>query len=508
MVLQETVTGGIRDDLSHYSILIGVVFFCSYLIGNAVYQLYISPLSKFPGPKLAAVTLCYECYFDVFQWGRYWAEIKKMHEKYETLYTRSAPRDKYNFMTAEFGNPLTAFSTDDHYHHRIRRAAMNPFFSKQRIMGLQDMIWTYVEKLCTRFEEYDLAKRAIPTCEAFSCLAADVIIKYSMGVEQKSLDDPDFAPYFTQANKRFASLSLITRYVPWLHSVINALPQDWVEKRSPEYAAMMELRKMNNRRVQEVFAKKEKVRQGSGVAESNTTSEHTIFHDLLDSDLPPNEKNLERLSQESQVIVGAGIDTVGNTLNAILFHLLDNPSTYIKLKAEIVSAMPDPYERQALVELEKLPYLTAVISEGLRMSNGLAIRNARLARSPMVYKDYIIPAFTPVGMTAPLIHINESIFPEPDSFIPERWLNDNGAVGARTSDGQPLDRFLMAFGRGTRSCVGMNLAYAEMRICIAAVIRRFDMELFNSSRKDVDFVHDVFLPGVDQSSKGVHVLVK
>jgi hypothetical protein len=40
------------------------------------------------------------------------------------------------------------------------------------------------------------------------------------------------------------------------------------------------------------------------------------------------------------------------------------------------------------------------------------------------------------------------------------------------------------------------------------VIRRFDMELFNSSRKDVDFVHDVFLPGVDQSSKGVHVLVK
>ena len=119
------------------------------------------------------------------------------------------------------------------------------------------MICTYVEKLCTRFEEYDLAKRAIPTCEAFSCLAADVIIKYSMGVEQKSLDDPDFAPYFTQANKRFASLSLITRYAPWLHSVINALPQDWVEKRSPEFVAMMDLRQTESRREEAETLRKE-----------------------------------------------------------------------------------------------------------------------------------------------------------------------------------------------------------------------------------------------------------
>ncbi|KAG9186801.1 hypothetical protein G6011_09909 [Alternaria panax] len=170
--------------------------------------------------------------------------------------------------------------------------------------------------------------------------------------------------------------------------------------------------------------------------------------------------------------------------------------------------MPDPYERKSLVELEKLPYLTAVINEALRMSNGLSFRNSRLAHSPITYKDYVIPVFTPVGMTVPLIQTDESIFPEPESFIPKRWLDINSALGVKTSDGHPLNRFLMAFGRGARQCVGMNLAQAEMRICIATVVGRFDMELFESSRKEVDLVHDLFLPGVDRSSKGVHVLIK
>jgi hypothetical protein len=53
-----------------------------YLIGNAIHQLYFSPLSVFPGPKLAAITLWYEIYYDVFKWGRYYIEIEKMHQKY------------------------------------------------------------------------------------------------------------------------------------------------------------------------------------------------------------------------------------------------------------------------------------------------------------------------------------------------------------------------------------------------------------------------------------------
>jgi cytochrome P450 len=426
----------------------------------------------------------------------------------DTLYTRSAPRDKYSFVTQQFGNRMTTFATDSHQHHRIRRAAINPFFSKQRVVGLQDPIWAHVEKLCTRFEQYRAAKRPVPTANAFSCLTADVIIQYSMGVEQNTLDDPDFAPLFTQAVRKFAAVSVYARFMPWIHIIINAIPQDWTAKVNPEAGAMQAFRTLNNDRVREIFERKEKAKQKSGNGESKSTIQHTVFDDLLDSDLPPEEKDLERLSQESQLIVGAGLDTTANSLNAILFHLLDNRSTFEKLKAELVVAMPDPYEHKPLNELEKIPYLTAVINEALRLSNGVSFRNSRLAHTPMVYKDYVIPARTPVGMSAPFVHSNESIFPDANSFIPERWLDSDGALGVKTSDGRPLDRFLIAFGRGARQCVGINLARAEMCICTAAIVRRFDMELFESSRKDVDLVHDLFLPNPDQSSKGVKVLVK
>ena len=54
-------------------------------------------------------------------------------------------------------------------------------------------------------------------------------------------------------------------------------------------------------------------------------------------------------------------------------------------------------------------------------------------------------------MTIPELSHDESIFPKSHEFIPERWLND-----PKTSDGVPLDRFMVSFGRGTRSCLGIT----------------------------------------------------
>lgn len=57
-----------------------------YGITLAIYRLYLSPLSKFPGPKLAALTLWYEFYYDVIKRGRFAWEIKRMHEIYGNYY--------------------------------------------------------------------------------------------------------------------------------------------------------------------------------------------------------------------------------------------------------------------------------------------------------------------------------------------------------------------------------------------------------------------------------------
>lgn len=56
--------------------------YTAYLIALAVYRLYLSPLAKFPGPKLAALTSWYEFYHDVFRHGKYTFEIADMHKAY------------------------------------------------------------------------------------------------------------------------------------------------------------------------------------------------------------------------------------------------------------------------------------------------------------------------------------------------------------------------------------------------------------------------------------------
>lgn len=53
-----------------------------YVLGVVFYRLYLSPISKFPGPKIAAVTWLYELYYDVVHKGKYIYEIEKMHDKY------------------------------------------------------------------------------------------------------------------------------------------------------------------------------------------------------------------------------------------------------------------------------------------------------------------------------------------------------------------------------------------------------------------------------------------
>ena len=85
----------------------------------------------------------------------------------------------------------------------------------------------------------------------------------------------------------------------------------------------------------------------------------TIFQTLLESDLPPQEKTLERLTQEAQVIIGAGSDTVANALTVATFHILDNPNVLKSLKKELENAMPDSKKEASLLVVENLPYLVS-----------------------------------------------------------------------------------------------------------------------------------------------------
>lgn len=209
---------------------------------------------------------------------------------------------------------------------------------------------------------------------------------------------------------------------------------------------------------------------------------------------------MERLKHEAQLVVAAGTITVTHTLKLTVFFILDNPDITTKLKKELLSAIPDELLPAPLAELQQLPYLTAIINEGLRMSYGVSHRLQRIKPDgDLTFHGRVIPAGTPMSMTAVFMHENPIIFSDPHEFRPERWLNQESVR---------LAKYLVPFGRGTRACIGSNLAYAEMYLLLAALFRRFDFELFETTRADVDIVHDFFNASVRLDSKGVRVMVK
>jgi len=80
--------GLMKVDPGTFIIGSGLMAITLYTLYGAIYRLYFSPIAKFPGPKLAALTLWYEFYFDVIRSGSYWLKIGEMHKKYGTLPTR------------------------------------------------------------------------------------------------------------------------------------------------------------------------------------------------------------------------------------------------------------------------------------------------------------------------------------------------------------------------------------------------------------------------------------
>lgn len=83
--------------------------------------------------------------------------------------------------------------------------------------------------------------------------------------------------------------------------------------------------------------------------------------------MPASEQSTERLAKEAQVLLGAGTASTARTLDVTTYHILANEPIRTKLTRELTAPMSGfPDICPPLVELEKLPYLQAVIKEGLR----------------------------------------------------------------------------------------------------------------------------------------------
>ena len=114
------------------------------------------------------------------------------------------------------------------------------------------------------------------------------------------------------------------------------------------------------------------------------------------------------------------------------------------------------------------------------------------------------------------IHTDESLFPDPWTFDPERWIASDASKSSKSSDEDGnrsaeavnrRKRSLLALGKGHRKCIGINLANAEM--CLAlAVFAGYEMRLFETGESDVKFQRDYHISHPKMGSKGVRVVVE
>ncbi|KAI0889003.1 cytochrome P450 [Annulohypoxylon maeteangense] len=345
----------------------------------------------------------------------------------------------------------------------------------------------------------------------FSALGNDVVNIYSFARCDHRLESPGFDPSSREASLSGISSIHFMKHISWINDVMKTLPEATVERLLPMLASFLKQKQTSRKQIEKIIA---------GENDEWRGKDHpTIFHAILDSKLPPHEKTVDRLSDDAQVIVMAGTLTTASALELITFWLLSQPKTLQKLKEELRTAMPtaDDVGKVPLATLESLPYLTAVIKEGLRLSYGLSARSQRIdPDNSIVFTDnvtgkvWVIPPKTPVSITNVQVHHDENIFPRSKSFIAERWLGEAG---------KKLERHLTSFGRGSRSCLGVNLAYGELYLTLSYIWRLWGskdaalsddvgvLSLFQTGLRDVEIEADHFIPTPQKGSQGIRVKV-
>lgn len=180
--------------------------------------------------------------------------------------------------------------------------------------------------------------------------------------------------------------------------------------------------------------------------------------------------DLESLTVAAECLdhMAAGIDTTGDALCFLMWELSQPRSLRFqeKLRQELQSIAAMGTEKN----WDKLPYLDAVVNEGLRCFPAIPMSLPRyVPRGGRTIDGFFVPEHTIVSCQAHSVHrLDKTVFPQPDRFDPERWLLSGG-----DGDAEKRKRLFFPFSAGGRGCVGKHLALAEMKILLRDVYTRY-----------------------------------
>jgi cytochrome P450 len=328
--------------------------------------------------------------------------------------------------------------------HRQERQLVAPPFHAQRVRGWGQTIQQLAREQTDRWQ----AGQELRAYPAMLDISRDLVLRVVLGVSEGDR---------LREGRRVLGL-LLEASTPWI-SMVWAVQRWWF----PSWRTYVRARNAFTR-----FVERELADRRARGSQSDDVLGLLLVARYADGSAIPDAM----IRDELITILLAGHETTATALAWAVYELARHPDVLARLRAELDALGPNP-EPDAIA---RQPYLSAVCNETLRLHTILT-EVGRVPREPCTLLGYTIPVGVAISVGIAAIHHDPEIYPEPDRFRPERFLE-------RTYS--PFE--FLPFGGGDRRCLGAALSDYEMRITLATVISSWDLE---STGEDQDVRHNI-----------------
>ncbi|KAI9368160.1 cytochrome P450 [Aspergillus egyptiacus] len=463
----------------------GVTLYFCLLV---VYRLFFHPLRKIPGPWYAAATSWYEFYQDVLLGGNYVKEYPRLHARYgpvirvspdrihvgdpeffHEVYTSATKflKDPKFFQTSGGISEALPALVDPEYHKR-RRKMINSLFSAKSIEQLAPIVLDIIQRALKKAAESHESKRPLDIQRLYTGVTVDTIMRVLCDEQLYLIEAEEEEPPFMATLRTFSANFFLMKHIPILGTLAANMPSrlsEWLLPGDSQFRRKV---------TQWIEEREEKHKRGIKTAEDGRK---TILDLLLQPEGGSTPLSKASVVDETYSFCFAGTHTTSLTISMATYYLLKNTPKLQKLREELKKVKRNSKGLLEYRDVSRLPYLTAVIKESLRLSSPVPGVIPRVVPDGgITWAGNFLPAGTSVSISIRTVHDDPEIFPEPASFVPERWL-----------DSSDLDHWLVVFGKGSRSCIGLTVAWMELYLCLANFFAQLDMSLYRTNESSVQW---------------------
>ncbi|KAF8173014.1 cytochrome P450, partial [Mycena galopus ATCC 62051] len=439
------------------------------------------PLAKFPGPLLPKATSLWFAY--LVYTGKRHVKLAQLHDKYgvfvrtgpntlsinshkavQTIYTTMDKSDAYR--PGRFFDGGLFFIRDRHIHAQQRKIWANAF-SPTSLRHTTITVWRRSCELAAHLANVDgqsidladyLRRWSYDFSQSHESLELTRMLKELMANGDKH--------GVVLSGQKATVLFEILGEIPMIFDVMCHLPRIFMR----EIYVLEDLAKS-------LISQR---RRAQPPQDSDICS-----HLVGDSCGMPCSTNMD-MRTPRLIYTNQGSDTTSSVLTLLFYYILADRDVYTKITTELDTNFGCTIDTNDLPALFQLPYLQAVVQEGLRLGTPLGNLTRVVPPEGCVISSRFIPAGTIVGVPIYAQEISEENFwPAPLEFRPQRWLA--GGLGP----GSVLKKSaVMCFSHGLFSCLGKTLAIRELFIVTAQLLLALDIRL------DPSFDHHMFKAGI------------